>query len=390
MVGVSPVPITGYGACNALGGDRESLCQGLATGCSGLGPVPFDVPFETVVGAVKVELPELPSELRPWSNRMARMAASLLQQIDGELNVARSKWSPDRIGVLLGTSTGGADVTEVAYGHYLEHGALPDDYDFRRQHNYSALLHVVSALSGARGPAWMTSTTCTSSAKPLASAMRLIAADVIDAAIVGGLDTLCSMTLHGFHALGALSPSPCTPFAERRLGINIGEGGAFLLVERRGEGRALLEGVGESCDAYHISAPHPEGLGAKMAMQRALEQVGCRPEDVDHINAHGTGTPLNDMAESKAIAGLFGTDIPVVSTKGYTGHALGGAGATEAVFSVMAIEEGWIPVSLGADPRDPEIGIHVVTERLKQPLRRVLSNSFAFGGNNVSVVVRGV
>jgi 3-oxoacyl-[acyl-carrier-protein] synthase-1 len=232
------------------------------------------------------------------------------------------------------------------------------------------------------------STTCTSSAKPIASAMRMIATDVLDAAIVGGIDTLCAMTLAGFHSLGALSAGACRPFSSERTGISIGEGGAMLLIEREGEGPALIEAAGESSDAYHISAPHPEGLGAALAMQRALALAGRVPSDVQHVNAHGTGTPLNDLAESKAIASVLGLEVPVVSTKGYTGHALGGAGAIECVLSALALEEGFIPASLGCDPIDPKIEINVAREPIRGELRRVLSNSFAFGGNNISVLLR--
>jgi 3-oxoacyl-[acyl-carrier-protein] synthase-1 len=233
----------------------------------------------------------------------------------------------------------------------------------------------------------MASTACTSSVKSIASAMRLMNAGLIDAAIVGGVDTLCQMTLHGFESLQALDRGPCRPFHKDRLGISIGEGGALALVERQGDPRVLVEAVGETSDAYHVSAPHPEGRGAFAAMQQALEQAGRRPEDVDHINAHGTGTRLNDTAEAKAIRGVFEHDVPVVSTKGYTGHTLGAAGALECAFAACAIEEGWIPPSLGASPLDPEIPLRVPTAVERGTFRRVLSNSFAFGGNNVSVLL---
>jgi 3-oxoacyl-[acyl-carrier-protein] synthase-1 len=374
--------------CNPLGIERATVLEALRTGQSGLGPVPFKLPFETLAGRVREALPELPPELASYGTRPARMAAHLVTQLEPSLRRARERWSPERIGVLLGTSTAGAEATENAYRQFVENGRLPDGYDFQHQHTYGAVLQVVKQLAGIRGPSWMISTTCTSSAKPLASAMRLISAGLLDAALVGGIDTLCAMTLTGFHSLGALSDVRCMPFSAQRKGINIGEGGSFLLVERKGDARALLEGVGESSDAYHISAPHPEGEGAESAMRRALAQAGCQPKDVDHINAHGTATPLNDIAEGKAIARVFGNEVPVVSTKGYTGHALGGAGSTEAVFSVLAIEEGFLPPSLGVEPIDPRLDINVVREYTTGRFRRVLSNSFAFGGNNVCVLLR--
>lgn len=392
MTILSPLAVTGYATCNALGLTRAEVVDALYNGRTGLTKPPFDLPFNTVSGVVRSPLPDLPPELEAWSTRPARMSAALCAQLESQLRVARERYAPHRIGVLLGTSTAGAEATEAAYRAFVEHGSLPTGYDFRRQHTYGAILDVVKRLAGVSGPSWMISTTCTSSAKPLASAMRLIQAGVIDAALVGGIDTLCAMTLTGFNSLAALSDEHCRPFSSARKGINIGEGGSFLLVERTTSAgdnvHALLEGVGESSDAYHISAPHPEGLGAQTAMERALAQAGCDASAVDHVNAHGTGTPLNDIAESKAISRVFGDDVPVVSTKGYTGHALGGAGAIEAVFSIIAIEEGFLPASLGATPLDPRITINVKPERRTGTFKRVLSSSFAFGGNNVCVILR--
>lgn len=382
-----PLPITGFALCNALGANRRDVRDALYHGKGGLGPSPIPLPFETVVGAVRCALPELPDALRPWSTRTARIASALLGDLQPELEAMRRRWRPDRIAVLLGTSTAGADVTENAYRHYLADGALPPEYDLFRHHTYGAILHVVRTLAGAEGPAWVISTACTSSAKPLASAQRLIAAGMIDAAIVGGIDTLCTMTLQGFRSLEALSAEPARPFSADRKGLNIGEGGAFLLVEREGEPVALLEAVGESSDAYHISAPDPAGAGARLAMERALVQAGAQAASVDHVNAHGTGTRLNDVSEAAAIESVFGRDVPIVSTKGYTGHLLGAAGGSEAAIAIFALVEGWIPASLGASPVDPKVTARIATERTSGTFRRVLSNSFAFGGNNVSVLL---
>jgi 3-oxoacyl-[acyl-carrier-protein] synthase-1 len=382
-----PLLVTGYGLLSALGGSRAEHLGMLIEGRSGLGPSPLPVPFETAVGAVTAELPELPREFARRSTRIARMAAQLVGQIEEPLRRARARWRPERIAVLLGTSTAGAETTELAYQRFVAAGEFPGAYDFRLQHTFGAVLHVVQALSGAKGPAWMASTACTSSGKPFASAARLIEADVIDAAIVGGLDTLCAMTLVGFHSLQALDRRACRPFNLQRGGISIGEGGAFALVERSGDARVLVSGVGETSDAYHISAPHPEGRGALASMQSALARAGLAPEEVDHVNAHGTGTRLNDTAEATAITRLFPAEVPVISTKGYTGHTLGAAAAIEFAFAACAIEEGWIPPSLGADPIDPDIGLRIPTAVTRGSFRRVLSNSFAFGGNNVSLLV---
>ena len=390
VTGIPALPITGYALCNCLGVTVERVRSLLFEGQSGLGPSPLPVPFPTVVGAVDTQLPQLPAALRPWSTRTAQLAALLIEQLDAPLARLRSRVRPERIAVVLGTSTVGADVTESAFRHFIEQGALPADYDLWRHHTFGALLHVVTELIGAKGPAWVVSTACTSSAKPLATAQRLIAADLADAAVVGGIDTLCSMTLRGFFSLDSLSAKACRPWSKLRDGINIGEGGALLVLERGGDAVALLEAVGESSDAYHISAPHPQGVGARLAMQRALEQAGVTPGDVDYVNAHGTGTRLNDSAEAQAIGSLLGLEVPVVSTKGYTGHMLGAAGASEAVFTLLSLRDGFVPASLGADPIDDAIKLNIPLTRLQGRYRRGLSNSFAFGGNNVSVLLRSV
>lgn len=388
--GTAALPITGYALCNCLGASAEEVKAKLHAGASGLGPSPVPVPFPTLVGAVDAALPQLPAALQPWSTRTAQLALLLIEQLSAPLAKLRARVRPERIALILGTSTVGADVTESAFRHYIEQGVLPADYDLWRHHTYGALLHSVSELVGARGPAWVVSTACTSSAKPLATAQRLIAADLADAAVVGGIDTLCSMTLRGFFSLDSLSPGACRPFSKLRDGINIGEGGALLVLERGGDAIALLEAVGESSDAYHISAPHPQGIGARLAMERALQQANIAPDQVDYVNAHGTGTRLNDSAEAQAIGGLLGREVPVVSTKAYTGHMLGAAGASEAVITLLSLRDGFLPASLGADPLDESIQLNIPLTRVHGQYRRGLSNSFAFGGNNVSVLLRSV
>ncbi|MEC7583299.1 MAG: beta-ketoacyl synthase N-terminal-like domain-containing protein [Planctomycetota bacterium] len=382
-----PLNVTGYSMVSALGVGRDQHLAALSEGRTGLQQPSIALPFETAAGEVPVTLPELPESMAVRSTRISRMAALLLEGLDEPLRRARERWRPERIAVLLGTSVAGAEATENAYRTYIEEGQFPKTYDFQRQHTFGAVLHVVAELVGAKGPAWMASTACTSSGKPFATARRLMAADLIDAAVVGGLDTLCELTLTGFQSLQALDVKPCRPFNVDRGGISIGEGGVLALVEREGDPRVLVGGVGETSDCYHISAPHPEGSGARQAMADAMAQAGCKPEDIDHVNAHGTGTRLTDIAEAKAIGSLLPAEVPVVSTKGYTGHTLGAAAALEFAFAACAIEEGWIPRSLGSEPKDPEIGLTVPTESTRGSFRRVISNSFAFGGNNVSLLV---
>jgi 3-oxoacyl-[acyl-carrier-protein] synthase-1 len=230
------------------------------------------------------------------------------------------------------------------------------------------------------------STACSSSAKVFGTARRLLQAGMADAVLVGGADSLCLTTLRGFGSLQALSARPCRPFAAQRDGTSIGEGAAFMLLERQGDGPALLLGVGESSDAHHMSHPHPEGVGAQAAMVGALAMAGLDGSAVDYVNAHGTATPANDAVEARAIQRVVGTRVAVASTKGYTGHLLGAAGITEAVFAVMAIERSFVPESLGAAPLDPAVEVEVVRAVRRMPVRHVLSNSFAFGGSNASVV----
>jgi 3-oxoacyl-[acyl-carrier-protein] synthase-1 len=234
------------------------------------------------------------------------------------------------------------------------------------------------------------SSACASSAKVFGSARRMIEAGLIDAALVGGTDSLCLTTLYGFHSLQLSSPTPCRPFDAARDGISIGEAAAFALLERVPENlhpdSVLLYGVGESSDAYHMSAPHPEGLGAKRAMQAALAAASMEPGDIDYINLHGTGTPSNDRSESQAVTSIFGPTTPCSSTKGATGHTLGAAGALEAVISVLAIQNGLMPGGVHTARVDPTLTAHYIKENRRAQVKRVLSNSFGFGGTNCSLI----
>jgi 3-oxoacyl-[acyl-carrier-protein] synthase-1 len=381
-------PITAFSVVNALGPTTARVEQALFAGHSGLGPNPwFEPPFPVTCGAVSAQLPELPADLRGFDTRQARLAVASLREILPAVERARGKWGAQRVAIVLGTSTGGIAATELAYRSFHRTGALPPEFDLGRHHNMQATVDVVRGVTGLEGPGYVVSTACSSSGKVLGSARRLLQLGVVDAVLVGGVDTLCEMTVRGFHSLEVLSSTPCRPFSSERTGINLGEGGAFLLVERQGEGPAMVLGVGETSDAHHMSAPHPDGDGAHEAMRLALQDAGVHPSEVDHVNAHATGTQLNDAAESKAIGKLLGNATAVVATKGYTGHLLGAAGATELVLTIMAVTRGELPGSLGAEPLDGDLGIDVVTVARKQRTRVAISNSFAFGGSNVAVVL---
>ena len=382
---VPPLPITAVAICSALGSSLADHRAALWRGEHGLRAPTRPLPFPTVVGEVSV-LPPVPQTAMSPS-RGQQIAQLLISQIAEHVAVLRRRVPASRIGLVLGTSTTGANQTEHAYHTFLSHGHAPTKYDFRAHGTRSALLPFLCHALGVQGPAWVIATACTSSGKSLACAQRLILSGAADAVFVGGIDTLCGMTLEGFHSLGALSETPCRPFSAQRSGLNIGEGGALLLVEKTGDPVVLLEGVGESSDAHHISAPHPEGRGAREAMQAALLQGGLSPDDIDYVNAHGTGTLLNDAAEAQAITALLGSEVPVVSTKGYTGHLLGAAGGVEAVLTLLSITDAFLPASLGCTPVDPELRIDVRNTRRASPIRHAISNSFAFGGSNVSVLL---
>lgn len=383
----TPLPITAHAAVNGLGRSTVEVLSNLDAGKSGLRPPPFDVPLTTVVGAIPGTLAPLLAEWADYDCRLSRMAKLAYDDIHDAVAVARERWGADRVAVILGTSTGGLHATERAFFQWKSEGTVPTDFDFHRQHDFNGLGELVSKLAGLDGPVYTLSTACSSSGKVMAAAQRLIAADVIDAALVGGVDSLCRMTLQGFHGLGVLSDTACRPFSADRKGINIGEGAAFQLLEREGESDVWLLGVGESSDAHHMSSPHPEGRGAAEAMSRAMAAASMGVADVDHLNAHGTSTLLNDKAESIAIHSLFGDRIPVTSTKGFTGHLLGAAGATEASFAIHAVRANRIPANLGLAPKDPDVHIDVVDAPRELRVRRVLSNSFAFGGSNVSLLI---
>lgn len=385
-------PITAYSACNGLGQTTAEVLEGLFAGRRGLSPADPSLGVSTWVGAIPGELPALDRKLAGFDSRQARIAQLVTVPMLPAIERAKQRWGAGRVGLILGTSTAGIAESERAWAHHRDTGSLPADFTLERQHALYATVEIVRTLTGVRGPGYVVSTACSSSGKVFASAKRLLHAGIVDAVLVGGIDSLCKLTVRGFASLEVLSSEPCRPFSSERRGINIGEGGALLLLERPGtEGIGVeLLGVGESSDAHHMTAPHPQGLGARMAMERALARAGVPVHEIDQINVHGTGTSMNDETESRAIRDLFG-EIPdtlsVVATKGYTGHMLGAAGATEAVFVAATIERAELPGSVGADPVDASLGVPVELSRRQRATRRVLSNSLAFGGSNVSVLL---
>jgi 3-oxoacyl-[acyl-carrier-protein] synthase-1 len=270
-------------------------------------------------------------------------------------------------------------------------GALPADFNYSTTHNTFSVADFVRRYFNITGPAMVVSTACSSSAKVFGSAWRMINAGMIDAAIIGGVDSLCLTTLYGFNSLELVSSTPCRPFDADRDGLSIGEAAAFIMVERKpaeqnDTGAIELLGFGESSDAYHMSSPHPEGHGAILAMEMALSSAGLEPSDVGYINLHGTATPTNDASEGTAVARLFGSNTPCSSTKGATGHTLGAAGGLEAVICALAIEHGLMPGGVNVTHLDPTLPVEYLVQNREQSVSRVLSNSFGFGGTNCSLV----
>ena len=375
---------------------RDALFAALRDRRSGLSHCAFEtVDLDTYVGQVPdAELVPLRDDLKNFECRNNRLAQLGLRQDGFEQAVARlrERYGAARIGVFIGTSTAGILQTELAYRRRDPNtGALPADFRYEHTHNTFSPASFVQRYLGLTGPAVAVSSACSSSAKVFGNAQRMIAAGLCDAAIVGGVDSLCLTTLYGFNSLQLVSKKPCRPFDAERDGISIGEAAGFALLEKAGgplgDDQLALLGVGESCDAYHMSTPHPEGLGARMAMQGALTQADLSTTDIDYINLHGTATRSNDATEALAVNMIFGDRVPASSTKGWIGHTLGAAGIMEAIISFIAVEESFIPGSLHTESIDPSVSIQYLKENRRGQVKRVLSNSFGFGGTNCSLIV---
>jgi 3-oxoacyl-[acyl-carrier-protein] synthase-1 len=332
------------------------------------------------------------ADLQDFDCRNNRLAQLALEQ-DGfmqSVQAATQRYGRRRIGVFLGSSTSGILSSEQAYRHRDPlTGALPAGPSYRHTHNMFSVADFVRHYADLQGPAYVVSTACSSSAKVFGIAQRMMACGLIDAAVVGGVDSLCLTTIYGFSSLQLVSSRPCTPFDVQRDGISIGEGAAFILLERADQAQVddiLLSGVGESSDAHHMSSPHPEGLGARMAMQAALDAAGLQPQDLDYINLHGTATPSNDAAEDRGVTAVFGTHTACSSTKGHTGHTLGAAGAVEAVICALALRHGFVPGGVSTRTPDPALHCNYVLANQERAMTHALSNSFGFGGSNCSLL----
>ena len=385
---ITPLKVSAFTATSAVGVGKAALANALENSRSGLRANDFGAtPLPTWIGRVEgLEDLQLPDSLAAWDCRNNRLAW-LGMQADGFMEAvaaARAKYGPERIALILGTSTSSIGETEAAYTALVD-GAFAPAQHRPKVHTPHSLSMFVQAALGLEGPAETISTACSSSAKVFASAERLIRLGLVDAAVVGGVDTLCGSVLFGFNSLELVSPEPCRPFDAARNGISLGEAAGFALVER-GRGPLELLGYGEASDAHHMSTPHPEGLGAERALDDALARAGLAPEAIDYINMHGTASTKNDEVEGALVARRFPATTHASSTKGFTGHTLGAAGIVEAVISLLAIETGLRPGTVNSTTIDAECGPQIRLQPDHGEVRHALSNSFGFGGNNCSLI----
>ncbi|PLP99068.1 beta-ketoacyl-ACP synthase [Cupriavidus pauculus] len=342
--------------------------------------------------AEAVDVSDLPPDTPPsQASRNNAVLERTLAPLRAAVDAAIARAGPTRVAIVLGTSTSGIHEGELAVRARAATGAFPAGFHYSQQELDSPARYLARRL-GTAGPAYTISTACSSSAKSLSAAARLLELGVVDVAVAGGVDTLCTFTIAGFRALEAVSAARCNPLSAHRQGINLGEGAALFLMSRE-PGPVRLSGWGETGDAHHISAPDPTGAGARAAMQQALARARLQPGDIDYLNLHGTATEQNDAMEARAVADLFGADIPVSSTKPQTGHTLGAAGAVEAALLYLTLTgnpRGRLPAHWWDGALDPDIApLHVVgaDESLGRPVRHAMSNSFAFGGSNCVLVM---
>ncbi len=377
----------------ALGSSRAEVNKRLMAGDrSGLVITDqFSAGREDIVGRIDCELPEIAPQYGVYRCRNNQLLLAALDQIRPTVDAMIASFGADRIGVVVGTSTSGVLSTEQALASVAQTGALPELFHYKQQQMGTGADFLATYL-GLTGPAYTISTACSSSGKAFASARRLLNLGLCDAVIVGGADTLCGLTINGFAALESISAGYCKPFGRHRDGINIGEAASLFVLSRQ-PGPVTLLGIGATSDAYHFSAPDPAGTAVIRAMQLALADAGKTPDQIDYLNLHGTATVLNDAMESAAVNAVFGPDLAVSSSKGMTGHTLGAAASLELGFCWLLLtgdSEGALIPNVSDDEPDPELApLHLVKkgERLGRRIGTCQSNSFAFGGNNLSIVI---
>ena len=384
-----PLAVTAYTVTSALGLGLGAHLDALDRQRSGLRPNDFgDRPLACWIGRVPgLETSSLPADYAQWDCRNNRLAWVGLHQDDfvARVNAARQRYGATRIALLLGTSTASIGATEEGYRRLEGDNRLPADLHRTTIHTPHSLTAFVGAALDIGGPSLTISTACSSSAKVFASAQRLIRLGIVDAAVVGGVDSLCDSVLFGFNALELVSPEPCRPFDAERRGISIGEAAGFALLERIDADTTTslrLLGCGESSDAHHMSTPDPLGAGAELALHDVLDRAGMDVSQIDYINLHGTASQKNDAMEAALVARRFPTSTRVSSTKGLTGHTLGAAGIVEAVITLLSLREGFVPGNAGTLTPDPACTAHFAWRNETRPVQIALSHSFGFGGSN--------
>jgi 3-oxoacyl-[acyl-carrier-protein] synthase I len=386
-----PLAVTAYSAVCATGYGQRALLAALQERRAALRPNDFTAaPLPTWIGRVAgLEGSEwnLPAALAPWECRNNRLAWAGLNTDEFATAVAavRQRYGAGRVALVMGTSTAAIDATEAFYRHLDDPASTPRHLFQAELHTPHSLGDFVQRALALAGPCFTISTACSSSAKVFGQAERLMRLGLCDAVVVGGVDSLCNSVLYGFGSLELLSPHACRPFGVDRCGLNIGEAAGYLLLEREGADLKLL-GYGESSDAHHMSAPHPQGLGARLAIEQALARAGRSAADIQYINLHGTATPKNDAVEARAVAQLFPSTTRASSTKGWTGHTLGAAGALEAIITLLALRTGLMPGTLNTRQLDAECGPQIRLDNVQGEVRCALSNSFGFGGSNCSLL----
>ena len=384
--------LSAYTLCSCLGQGKQEHRDALFAECAGLRQVDFEnIDLQTWIGRVHgVEDVVLPEKLRAYecrNNRLAQLAIESDNFVDS-VRLAVSRYGTRRIGLFIGTSTSGVLEAEYAYAaRDLAQDILPKDFSYNTTQAISSVGYFVRQLLRLEGPIEVVSTACSSSANVFAAAHRFMSAGFCDAAIVGGVDSLCQMTLYGFDSLQLVSQLPCRPCDRDRDGMNVGEAAGFAILEWEDSNAELcLLGYGESSDAWHMSAPDPTGAGAALAIRAALTRAGLEPLDIDYINLHGSATVANDLAEDAAVFEIFGGCALCSSTKGFTGHVLGAAGIIEALFSCLAVENDVAFRTINTVNVDDAISSPILLETYRTSITNVMSNSFGFGGSNMSLI----
>jgi 3-oxoacyl-[acyl-carrier-protein] synthase II len=390
------VLVTGLGIVSGIGISVQETLESLLAGRSGVGTIKYLQTNHSEIPCSEVQLSE--TDMRTMlsiPDGVPVTRTSLMGMLAAKNALADANITPDRslrIGFISSTTVGGMDKSEQYYKDFLENDTRNE---YIKTHDCGACTEIIADYFGGFSFVSTISTACSSSANAIILGSNLIKNGILDCVVAGGTECLTKFHLNGFKSLMILDKVHCRPFDATRAGLNLGEGAAYLVLEseesvlaRKGKALCQVSGYGNACDGYHQTASSPDGKGATLAMQYALEMSGLQPSDIDYINAHGTGTTNNDESEGVAIMNVFGNSIPPVSsTKAFTGHTTSAAGSVEAVISILAIQEGFLPPNLNFRNQIELLSFTPVRELRKNvKLNHVLSNSFGFGGNNSTII----